>query len=666
MTEQDTLPPVRVSGNALRDMTTHLRTWTGWSDVRLTFGETDPKVSPWAMTDPIGREVTANIDLLLLNPNRVLKVINPFRLRQEAVLTGALLHEAGHARYTKWVPRTKEAFENFKHSDGSDVTKGELAFARLLEEPRVEGRMAMGARMVKGADNGAAGLEWTMRACAAHLMPMTELSVDPEQQIMELIESWTLRAGRQVAHANAMGTETPDWVNEFTSLVYNAIVDYLTATGSSTNPISDAGLIMDRLRFMCRCSDDTGTTMIDYARDILGILFPETDDPPTPSAGCGSAGEGGQPEPSEAGDDEPEEGTSGSAGSPESNEQGEGEQEDQSSGSGAQGEESETDQGSGTGDEPTEAQLNATADLQAALEDAEAKAEAETQAEAKAQPTVEKVQGGTGAGSGTTTGLPGGGWRTPTAEERETQRNAAKFLRDLINPTERQKIHLSETPSAQVDGAALAAWKASGQVRDPMFFLRTHREVLPTPPIKIGVLVDTSGSMDEMQGPSALLSWALASAAFDLRNFAGRGAQIESTLIHWGDSARVIQPNGVLLPGLRTVECREYTDAMGDALMLLEEQIPGFFDVSEKPENRLLVQFTDWGLGSQRNLQPMMNRAMEAGVNMLSVMPNYGGRRQLDSVMRACPVHRGRNDIVKYNSLFPEAIWDEASKVLAS
>jgi hypothetical protein len=198
-----------------------------------------------------------------------------------------------------------------------------------------------------------------------------------------------------------------------------------------------------------------------------------------------------------------------------------------------------------------------------------------------------------------------------------------------------------------------------------MFFLRTKREVMPTPPIKIAILVDVSGSMDVMQEPSALLSWALASAAFDLRNFAGRGAQIESTLIHWGDKARVIQPNGVLLPGLRTVECREYTDAMGEALGLVEQQIPGFFDIGDRPENRLLVHFTDWGLGNKTGIVEYTSRAMEAGVNMLSVMP-AGGRRQLDSILMQCPVKRGRSDVLTYNPMFPEAIWDEASKVLAS
>jgi hypothetical protein len=31
-----------------------------------------------------------------------------------------------------------------------------------------------------------------------------------------------------------------------------------------------------------------------------------------------------------------------------------------------------------------------------------------------------------------------------------------------------------------------------------------------------------------------------------------------------------------------------------------------------------------------------------------------------------CPVKRGRSDVLTYNPMFPEAIWDEASKVLAS
>ncbi len=61
-----------------------------------------------------------------------------------------------------------------------------------------------------------------------------------------------------------------------------------------------------------------------------------------------------------------------------------------------------------------------------------------------------------------------------------------------------------------------------------------------------------------------------------------------------------------------------------------------------------------------------MGRALEAGVNMVTVAPgNYNPRwSSLSYVTSRCPIQRGRHTLVKYNPLFPEAVWDEAAKAL--
>lgn len=686
--------PVEVSGDAIRALTTHMRQWSGWADARLSLGK--PLGTPWARTDPGMHQFTINADALVLNPNRVLLTVTPFRLRQEAVLTGTMLHEAGHARHSHWMSTGKPA----RHSDGTEPNVQTIAVARLLEEPRVEGLIASEAARI-----GAKGLEWTMRASAAALIPTTRLHINPEQQIMDLIDSWVKRAGRQVALNMRIGHTVPPWVHDFNSVLHTALVAYLTSIDDDS-PQHSAKTVTNLLRAMIECDDDHGSTMVDLARDLLSILFPETDGDgegaAMPSMGCGAGApeESDETEPGEQGEgDEGEDGEGNSE--PEDEGSGDEDGEGDSGGDGdeegeAASEEDEQDSDGGEGqpedDEPSEDETEAEGDgasdstdqpedqpgdaseemaelakLLAELEQASSsQTEAEAEAEAEQAPPSQDDTDSNGAGASDTSDS-GGAWRQPSADERDIQRGAERFLRDLVSPTEASKVMLSESPSATVDGAALAAWKAGGQQRDPMFFRRTRREVQPSPPVKIAVLVDISGSMDELQAPSALLSWALASAALDLRNFAGRGAQVESCLIHWGSSARVVQRNGQVLPGIREVDCWEGTQAMPYALDLVETEMPGFFSMPERPEHRLLVQFTDWDLtGGIARAGEQIKQALEVGVDMLSVVPaSYSTRySDLNDILRNCTVQRGSSTLLKYDRRAPGKVWEEAAKAL--
>lgn len=703
-TEYDTeydIEPVEVSDEARMVLSRNIRLWSGIPTATLQLGL--PKVSPFASFNRAESVFIANPERLVINPNRVYLTVTPFRLRQEAVLTGALLHEASHARHTLWTPSTAEELEAMTHGvshQGMPVSKQTLAFAKLLEEPRIEGIMST------QADNiGAYGLGWTMRASAAHLIPTTQLTIDnPDQRIMDLLTSWTLRAGRQLAIAQATpGYRMPTWVGDFGRLLHLELVKHLVQLDSTTDGTVQANVVKRLMTAACCAGTeaDSDTFMVDTARDVLDILFPETtgdeDDAPMPGDPMHSpededtddteetetpdqqAGDEG-----DEGDEPAEDGTQDGQGEDDSDEQGEGEgqgqgeadspADDGSDGEGGEGEgegEGEDGEGEGSGSgAPAELTPEEQA-LAKALAELEQAADGETsdEAEAKASeaPPVDPTQA-PGAGNGSV--KMGGGWREPTPEERGIAKGAEQFLRDLINPSETSRVSLTESPSATIDGAAFAAWKAGGQSSEPHFFRRTRREVTPSPPVKIAILVDVSQSMTSLQKPSALLSWALANAAVDLRNFAGRGVQVESTLIHWGTTARVIQGNGKNLPGLREVSCNDGTSAMGEALGLVEQEIPGFFDESERPEHRLLVQFTDWELfGVNTELQTYLSRAMTSGVNMLSVVPrSYRPRTSvLDSITKKIKVQRGRSAILKYDTrtfVTPATVWSEAKALL--
>lgn len=610
--------PVKVSGDAHRMLAVYLRRWSGWSDLTLALAKPDPKVSKYAMSDFARREITADPDELILNPNRVLLNVTPFRLRQEAVLTGVLLHEAAHARFTKWVPRTPEEGKVFRHSDGTSVTAQEMALARICEEPRIEGCMYRDRASV-----GATDLVWTMRAAAAHLLPMTDVAADPDQAILDLIGSWVLRAGR--THALNAGGHTPYrpiWTRDFEALLRKTLISHFEGMAGCLDPYDAAADAADLLTVMVTDLDlQQGPRMVDRAKELLRLLFPNTDDANMPQMGGGCALDASE----DSGDE--------------------------ASGDGA----------SCDGEGAPQEEINGLAEALASVEVAEtADATKENRAQRGAAP--ESAAGGVGTPGGSL----GDGWRAPTKSEREEAKKAENFLRDLVNPGESSKTSLTDTPASLVDGAALAAWKAGGMKRDPRFFRRTTRTIQPEPPVKIAVLVDVSGSMDCMQKPSALLSWALASAACDLQNFAGRGVQIESCLIHWGDTVRTIQANGEMLRGIKEFSCVEGTSSMHLALAEVERQIPGFF-AEDSNANRLVVQFTDWQLGSSSAAaKPVVQTLLRAGVNMLSIIPDAGGQGKLPSILSGITGQRGRCRVLTYNPAQPSRVWTEAARLLGS
>lgn len=623
---------VKVSGEAQKTLSQMIRQWSGWRDARLVLGETRPDVSPFAMTEFDTHTFTIDPEPLVLNPNRVLNQVTPFRLRQEAVLTGVMMHEAGHARHSLWLPRNEAERATFKHGNGDEVTPQVVSLARCAEEARIEGLMSRDAR-----DIGALGLDWTMRAASARLLPMTDVSEDPAQAVLDVIQSWILRAGRVTAIQHWTGQEKPRWAFDFTNFLNRVLVDHFDWLDDAHNK---ALTVIDYLTWMVLEGDDTGPSMIDMARDLLRLLFPETDDEDMPQMGDSCSGSGDSADETGAG--------------------------------GAQRAEQADDEGSGQGeaDKPEDGDSEGqggglSAKMMQDLADVEAAAQVEVEAsqETKKNPPT----GGGAGGQGTETYS--GGWRDPSKAERETGKRAENFLRKMIDPSEAAKVVLSDSPGSNIDGAALSAWKAGGQHGDPMFFRRTNRAVEPAPPVKIAVLVDISSSMSELQKPSALLSWALATAAFDMRNFAGRGRQIESCLIHWGNDATVIQRNGEQLPGIREVPCNHGTRAMDEALRLVEEEIPGFFSEKAEPENRLLVQFTDWELFGVGRVEEPLRKALEVGVNMLTVAPSGWGRgHSMGGMMYqkiiGNGVQRGKATVMNYDERHPEKVWDSAADLL--
>jgi hypothetical protein len=260
---------------------------------------------------------------------------------------------------------------------------------------------------------------------------------------------------------------------------------------------------------------------------------------------------------------------------------------------------------------------------------------------------------------------------TRSRKQTDTFDKASTFLRSLIDPSEAATTRVEDTPSALVDGAAMSAWKAGGSHRAPTFFNNTRRTVAPTPPVKVAVLVDVSMSMDDIQEPASRLGWAIAAAAFDMRNFAGRGAQIEVTLIHWGDTVSVTQPAGVLPKGMFMPRCDQRTSAMADAMRAAKVEIPALFEPSATPENKLIVHFTDWQLDRRSAVDSvdMNGEALAAGTKILSITPeqlvvgsfydSYG-----DVLNKYGVTYGGQMATAVYDRKNPDMVWETARRVL--
>lgn len=670
-----------ISGSARASLGALYRQWSGWRNGQLKFGQPNPKVSDVAMTLRADRTTTVDPARVVRNPNKVLVRVNPFRLRQEAVLTGTLLHEAAHARFSTWRPCTDEGMKNYVHSDGAPVAPATDDLAQALEEARVEGLMHGALTNPSHELYQWTDLAWTLMIPPMVFIPRLDVArlyaeePDPRQRLMAFLETFILKGLREFVRD---ATSSAYW--QYHDLMEQVLELYFVERDAKPGEEPDAtdrAHAKDIIRELQRSVTHSITSdhdPVDRARAILEELFPNTppEDMPRMGGGCGEgmAGEG----PGEPGEQGSGSG-SGSGSGEQSEDDGQSEGEDSGEGEG-EGE------GDGQSEDPsrelssreqalahdTQTQLDrAAATKRAAARAGKKKAEARA-AGGEQEPEAVSVQRGNGVGAGAGSAYRYGIRRQPNADNRAEQKRAEQFLRSMIEPAEGRVDSLSESPAATVDGAALQRWKAGGRTGAPRFFQRTRREVTPSPPLKVAVLVDVSSSMNVLQEPSSILSWAIASAAIDLRNFAGRGRQIESTLIHWGDWARVIQANGKPTQGILVAACQEGTQAMPEAMDLVEQEIPGFGSLPDKPEHRLLVQFTDWQLWSpcHQGVTEKVGGAVANGVNMLTILPPRYSRGDHDRLIgeAAATPGAGTVAVAHYDPENPHRVWDYAQQVI--
>jgi hypothetical protein len=108
------------------------------------------------------------------------------------------------------------------------------------------------------------------------------------------------------------------------------------------------------------------------------------------------------------------------------------------------------------------------------------------------------------------------GTRQPTSAEKSAAGRLARALRAAAYRERTVTVTASAAPPGRLSmRGALArdAQRAAGAVPTAQPWIRTERRQGPIPPLRVGIAVDVSASMDEATGPIASAAWIVAKAA---------------------------------------------------------------------------------------------------------------------------------------------------------
>ncbi|MFT7837739.1 hypothetical protein Q5530_16515 [Saccharothrix sp. BKS2] len=455
---------------------------------------------------------------------------------------GALTHECGHARHTRWEPPR-------------DAPPGVVAAAMLLEEPRMEG-----AHLLRRPDDR----HW-LRTCvkgivAADLHLYADPATAPQMTRADAAHTAALLLGRAEAGVLTRIEVAP---------VARVVRDVLGV---------DTLLELRKLWTRAVCTaDDDGETMLDLGRrwcEIVGT-DPDTGDPDPGTA----------PDPS--GTPDPSGGTGGN--------------------------------GSGT-PSPLADAIAAVVDTVAAAvagekapQDPAAVAAArrarEAAADQAARQAARKVftAGGTRDGRTATAGT-----RPPTPDERSAARVLARAL-DTAGVRERVAVKsTSEVPPGRLrmrGVRAAEAQRAAGATVTAQPFTRTTRTPVPTPPLRLGVACDVSGTMGRVRAHVASAAWILATAARHTR------VPADTASVIFGNHVRPLTR-----PGKHPAEVTEFASRDNwEDIPTAIDALDGALGLSHPGAARLLVIISDGRFRDQPRLdgQRTLDRLRATGCAVL-------------------------------------------------
>ncbi|MFH9351205.1 hypothetical protein [Kitasatospora sp. NPDC017646] len=179
------------------------------------------------------------------------------------------------------------------------------------------------------------------------------------------------------------------------------------------------------------------------------------------------------------------------------------------------------------------------------------------------------------------------GTRKPTAAEQTAAARLSRALRAAAYRERTEERTTSPTPPGRLNmGRALArdAQRAAGSIPTAEPFAVTRRRNSPTPPLRVGIAVDVSGSMSAACKPVASAAWIVARAAA-LTDPDSRTA----TVAYDHDLTALTRPTHRAPERVTTFDANGGSHNLGDAIDALDHGL----DLSRPGAGRLLVIVTD-------------------------------------------------------------------------
>lgn len=422
--------------------------------------------------------------------------------RQYPVLAGVAAHESAHARFTLWEDSLPKSIPNPDYdpavTDGSNGPEvfpvsrnGKLyTLAEVLEEPRAE-------RLATNTFTKTWQKALTFSAAKFVLEAVDEDDANGEEPLDAAVKMAILVGGREMAGTLGTSFESRNQVRKVldsAKAVIEKAVQEKKEQGAETveHPFDAIMQIINRQTYNNDHTD--AASHLESARQILAIVYPEDKENPDSGGGPGYA-------------------------------------------PGASGE------GEGEGEESGGGMSAAMSELAEDMKDAlEAFGD-----EMQKMQEIEEDQPESGGGGGygavqykNNRAPQIGRHEQPNDKDRELYRRAREWMENQIEPT------VTEYEIGQWLPGSGSRLNVRSYVRDNLANHKASQRsdwdkrgetVKPAPPVKVGIMLDGSGSMHAMARPSAAIAWAAANAAADL-------PESRTVSVVYGSAAQVTQEPG--------------------------------------------------------------------------------------------------------------------------
>ncbi|MFB7672668.1 hypothetical protein ACFC26_14785 [Kitasatospora purpeofusca] len=207
------------------------------------------------------------------------------------------------------------------------------------------------------------------------------------------------------------------------------------------------------------------------------------------------------------------------------------------------------------------------------------------------------------------------GTRRPTAAEQTAAARLSRALRAAAHRERTEERTTSPTPPGRLNmrqALARDAQRAAGSVPTAEPFTHTRRRHSPTPPLRVGIAVDVSGSMSAACGPVASAAWIVARAAA----LTGPDSRT-ATIAYDRNLTALTRPTHRAPERVTQFDANGGNHNLGDAIDALDHAL----DLSHPGAGRLLVVVTDaqYTGGETAQAVTRINRLTAAGCAVLQL-----------------------------------------------